>query len=159
MTIRMKSLLILLATLAVGVVLGWLASNLWHDYQRLKRFEKIHVRGRPFGLHERMERLLRPTEAQRDTLRAILDKYHQRFVQRQQAEREFFSTMLDSMTEELRPILTEEQIKRLERRRYLMRPGPSDMPPMGKRPRDKKFRQLFRKDHPMQPEPPPSEGE
>jgi len=115
----LQSILILTATLALGIVIGILGSR-FYLMMKVRQFQPTSP---PRLLNRFQEEVLRPTPEQADTLRAIFRKYRPKFVELHQQFREETRTLLDSMQTELKPVLTKEQIRRLRSRRARPRPG------------------------------------
>lgn len=108
MNTRVKTILVIVITLAIGMVLGALI----HGAVMRNRVKDMAFRMRSNeGFMRRMEMIIQPDESQREALRKILRKHFQNMSQYQ----ENFRAMMDSLRTELEPILTEEQKKRLER--------------------------------------------
>jgi hypothetical protein len=106
-----KSILMILMTLIIGMVIGFLISGVIARH-RMQRFITMREPGRMVGF---IERMIGPDESQREAVRAVLQKHSERFWK---IHSRFESEMLalrDSLKKDLDPILTEEQKKRLER--------------------------------------------
>ena len=124
MTIHVKTALILLATMVLGIVLGVLISGAFLRHpmrpEREEALSELFV--------SRFERLIEPDEAQRDTVRAILQSYSRRFIEMHDKHHAEMAALMDSMNVDLSPILTEEQRRRVaehtERRHRFMGPPP-----------------------------------
>ncbi|NNE33856.1 MAG: hypothetical protein HKN13_01370 [Rhodothermales bacterium] len=116
----MKSALLLIATLAIGVVLGALL-NARLAQQRLE--EIAFMRG-PGGFSRTMERAITPLDdEQRDAIRDILESAEARVREQSRTSRAEMAAIIDSTNEELRAILSAEQLERLERRLEFRRRG------------------------------------
>ncbi len=150
MNTKIKSAILLLLTLLIGVIGGMLGSRLYMEH-RLKSFRAM--RGERFLQHN-MERLLMPTPEQRTALDSILRKYQPQFKQLNRKFRSESRALLDSLYKEMAPLLTEEQKKRMQARRRM---HPFDRP-FG-RPGDAMFgkppRNRPKGDRPMPPDEPP----
>ena len=111
MQTKAKSLIILITTFLLGIILGVVGSNL---------FIPRHVRGKldrmrtPEGFVAVYERIIQPAAAQKDTLDTILRNYFNRFNTRSAENYHQFRSLEDSLYQELQPLLTDEQQKRLE---------------------------------------------
>jgi hypothetical protein len=134
MTIQLKSTMIVLATLFLGVLIGILGSRWLHEPPKFKPHEMRD----PGGFIQFNEHLIQPTVAQRDTIRKILIKYYNRFTDLDREHRVELKAVLDSMRRELDPLLTKEQRKRMEHPRPNLSPNESNRhdpfppgPPMG----------------------------
>jgi len=121
MSIHFKTAVIILATLFIGVVIGYFGNNLLrphppfprHEFGEFNRFLELH------------ERILQPTETQREALRPILEKYFKIFKENAMKNRSEMMQLVDEMQKEIDPILTPEQRQRLEQRRdFARRKGP-----------------------------------
>ncbi len=109
---RAKSTAALLVTLIIGFVLGALFM-ITVRRRHMERIEKIREQQGFMFFHER---LIQPTEAQRDTLQKILQKYSPRFFDIARRHRKEISVLRDSLLIELETVLTPEQMQRLKER-------------------------------------------
>jgi hypothetical protein len=139
MNVKLQSTMIIFATLSIGIAIGWFSASTWNENQRMKQFEKMraqrgdHGGGGRFGMPRRMEQMIQPTADQEDTVKTILSKYHEKFIAKSARDFDFVRLTVDSLTEELKPILSEEQIEKLEERRHFFHPfPPGDRPPKGR---------------------------
>ncbi len=117
---KTKSVLILFSTLLIGALIGILLFG-W--------FMRDRMRPIPHPRHfvRSMERMLDPqTEEERQVLRAVLKRHGDRLRMLHDEHREALRVQMDSVRAELAPLLSEEQLRRLDRRRErfgkLMRP-------------------------------------
>jgi hypothetical protein len=160
MSTTLKSMAILLATLCIGIMVGVLGSRLYIEH-RVQKFRDIRGEQMFGGI---MEEIIQPTPEQADTLKSIFAKYQKSMQKMNGQFRSQTKAILDSMHAEIAPLLTKEQLKRLEERRM----NPSFRPPFEGRPMppfgNGPFRnnRNLRKDAPMFPpsddafpEPPP----
>lgn len=114
MNTRIKTSLIIAVTLLVGMVLGALISGIVGKYY----FRKTAFRMRtPEGFITRFERIIQPNDDQRDAIRKVLEKHHQKIMR----FRRKVPDHMDSLWKELEPILTKEQKTRLEERSFFRR--------------------------------------
>ncbi len=125
MTVQTKTSVIILTTLLIGFVLGFLFGNLQHRAQ-YKRFSRFREHRRFLDLNKR---IIHPTEEQRKVVDGILEKYHKKFLRLTQHNFQTISALLDSMYAELKPHLTKEQIQRLEERRNMLKRRKEFIPP------------------------------
>ncbi len=134
MNIHIKSAIILLTTLLIGMIIGALGMNLFRN-QREINFDNFREQRAFMHLHEG---ILQPTsEAQRDSIHKILTQNLPKFRELGLKHREEMSALIDSMQKQLAPILTKEQLERLDKRRnFIRRPrrGEPPMEGMGPRP-------------------------
>ena len=138
MNTRIKTTLVIVITLVIGMIIGALI----HGAVMRNRYRQIAFRMRTNeGFMRRMERVIQPDESQRKALRAVLEKHFQRMS-------EFgagFQSMMDSLKNELDLILTEEQRERLERG-PLGRGGRRFDRPFGGKPRGRRNHPFMRPD-------------
>jgi hypothetical protein len=135
LNIKVKTALLGIATLLIGLLLGALI------YRSLSqaRIKKIMDFRTHEGFVRRFEGGIIPGITQRDTVRKIIKKYAWKFQQINQEQREKITLMFKEFHEELSKVLTPEQMKhfrrrffrqrRLNRRRPRFRKGP---PPVDK---------------------------
>lgn len=112
MTLHMKTALILLATLALGVVLGVFAGGILMR-SRGQRPPDGPPRDR---FSQGIERVLDLNDARADSVRLIVDGYSERFEELYMARHEEMRELMDSMREDLSTILTTEELDRLSER-------------------------------------------
>lgn len=152
---RTKSALLLVATLAIGMVLGSLITGAVAN-RRLDDLADARGRMGAFFL-----RAIEPeSEEQAEAIRAVLDGAAPRFREVFESTREEMKHLSDSVLAELDPILTVEQKQRLEERmrlrlrrppigpdgrpRFRDGPRPESPPGMGGAPPDDSSRRLRR---------------
>lgn len=126
MTARTKSTLILIATLALGMVLGSLITGAAVN-RRLERIADMRTaRGMAFFL----ERSIQPeSEEQRAAIRAVLEDAAPAFTEVMRESRERMARLTDSLRAELEPLLSEEQRERLDEGMRMRHGGPPFGPP------------------------------
>lgn len=135
-----KSAAILLATLALGVVLGMVLQGLLMR-DRTRRVAELRT---PPGFVSLVESVIEPRAAQADSIRPILEEHARRYEGLVGSARTALSAVLDSMKLQLAPLLDERQRERLSRMATL--PDPNRPPPR----RDDRPRE----EAPPQPNPP-----
>lgn len=106
MKTRSKTILVLFVTLLIGMILGAQLHSIWmwHNFRRMT----FRMRT-PDGFIERFERIIEPTEEQREAIRKVLKKHHGKLIRFQKD----FPAMMDSLRKDMDSILTEEQKARL----------------------------------------------
>jgi hypothetical protein len=111
MNVKIKTALIIIITLVIGIALGAMLNRALLRHRIHKAFA-VH---KPDRLVYFMEEMIQPQPEQREQLRAILEKHSARmeemrhqFFTKTQAERESF-------LKELETVLTPEQMKRLKK--------------------------------------------
>lgn len=121
MSPRTKSILLLIATLLIGLLLGALANG----YFVRKRLDRLGNLMTPGGFGGQLEEVLRPnSEEQRRAIRDVLETAAPRAVDIMRRSREEMRALNDSVKEELGSILTEEQLLRLDDHLKFRRRGP-----------------------------------
>jgi hypothetical protein len=111
MSNRLKSALIVAATLVLGILVGAVAVGALH-HRRINRIRELRDRD---GIASVIRRQVRPSPEQREPLRAILRTYEPRLSQMRQSHREEMERVLDSLADELDDVLTPAQMQRLRR--------------------------------------------
>lgn len=114
---RRKSILILSATLIVGILIGLLVPGFFHKYQGGRQ----HGRGgRDVGNERKKEwfastiyRVVKPDSAQAKQIKPITEWASQQIEAIEVSSNSQMSAVLDSVKVQLKPILTEEQQQRL----------------------------------------------
>ena len=114
---RRKSILILCATLIVGILIGLLVPGFFHKYQGGRQ----HGRGgRDISNDRKKEwfestiyRVVKPDSVQAKQIKPIADWASQQIEAVENSSNSQMSAILDSVKVQLKPILTEEQQQRL----------------------------------------------
>jgi len=105
-----KATAILMATLVLGIVLGFVGHGTWEHY----RNDRPDRRPGPGGFIERMERILQPDSLNADTIHAVLVLHQARFLDVNKEQRAAMQAMMDSLITDLRGLVPEDRIERLE---------------------------------------------
>jgi len=109
---RTKSVLILIATLVLGVLLGAVLTGWWVQ-SRVDRLRAVRTSD---GFVERVVRRVEPVStAQRDSITEITQYRARQLSDLRQSHRRDTRAILDSLCQDLQPVLTDEQAARLER--------------------------------------------
>jgi hypothetical protein len=109
MNIRTKTVLVLTATLIAGAVIGALISGAI----RRQHINRVFQMREPAGFVGFAEEIIKPTDAQKDTVRKILVENHRRLLELRTRHMKDMSAQMDSLTRKLEGVLTQEQVKRL----------------------------------------------
>ena len=125
MKTEVKSAAILIATLALGMVLGMVAQGVLMR----ARTEQVGGLRRPPGFTAHLEAVIQPRPEQREAVRAILETTARRNQDIMSRAREDLRRVLDSMQLQLAPQLDDPQRERLARMSRL--PDPFRPPPPG----------------------------
>jgi hypothetical protein len=120
MKTKMKSALILIGVLFIGIVIGAAGNSLirksmWED--RVNRFRS------PRGFSDRLIDLIQPDPQQEAAVKSILLKHHEKMQSLAQESRTMLRTHVDSLLIELESVLRPEQVERAKRL-LRRRPGP-----------------------------------
>jgi hypothetical protein len=111
MNAKFKSVLIVVLTLAIGGLLGAVATGTAMS-SRVDQLNKLRTSQ---GFAETMERVVEPTDAgQRETIRLILDDGAERLAELGRKHRAERSAMVDSIRTELNEVITTEQRLRVD---------------------------------------------
>jgi len=121
---KTKSILILLVTLILGIVIGFQINEILIK----KRFEEMRAAGRPGSFIKLFENILQPNENQKVLLEPVFIKYQEKMDNIISKSRLQVEAQMDSLTNELKPILTQDQLDRFIAEIKNVRKGPP-LPP------------------------------
>jgi hypothetical protein len=130
MKIETKTSFILLVTLLIGIVIGFLF-NMTLGHKKAVELRSLHESRGFFHLFKGM---LEPTPAQQDTMQEILARYFPRFRDLRLRHTNQLRALVDSLEADLMPILSQEQKKRLYEKRQLFKKRPHRFHPPGRPP-------------------------
>lgn len=125
MKTRTGTVLIIVATLLIGIIIGALGSGfVIHRFAR----HMPDMRHRDLFV-ERMVETIDPSPDQEEAIRDILTRHAEEFAEISDSFHRDASALFDSLRAELDPVLTEEQKAKLEERgrrvrRLMKHPGP-----------------------------------
>lgn len=124
LNIKVKTALILIVTLLIGIVFGAMLYRAIFQ----NRIKKIMGMGAPEVFVRRFENTIGPTAEQKSKVRKILDKYAGQFSVINEDHREKMTSLFRAFREELAEVLTPQQMKNMRRgflrpRRFPGRPG------------------------------------
>ena len=108
MKTKTKSSLIIISTLLIGIVLGFLLKS-WITENR---FDKFKSRRGPEGLVKMLNEVIQPDEHQKAEIEPVLRKFQIRFQEVMTMSRKEMAVTIDSLRSELKPLLNEEQLER-----------------------------------------------
>jgi hypothetical protein len=130
MGVRSKSVIVLIVTLLLGVLIGTLLVGPLIARRHFDRVDAMRTRE---GFAQRMERIIEPDASQTVKVRQILTKHAAQFDGIFTQHRLQMDALVDSMWQELGPILTDEQRARLEHSKpgHGRPPRHGNMPPGG----------------------------
>jgi len=143
---KIKSFIIIIITLVLGIILGGLGSG----YLRAKKMKDVRSYTSVEGFTYRFLKVLEPTEEQKEQIVPIIKKFSKENDKLRKDYRDDFRQLMKDFRDELYPLLTEQQIKKLEEFRPKHRSGGEDR----RVPRsDEKPGERDRKDYPPLPIP------
>lgn len=125
MNIKVKFSLILLATLILGIAIGFEISEItvkMHQ-DRINSFREAN------GFVDRFENIIQPDAAQKPVISSILLKYHKIIDSTSKAGMAQVSNLIDSMIFKLKKNLKDDQLERLNNEIARMKNGPPPPPP------------------------------
>jgi hypothetical protein len=111
MNLHIKTALVLLTTLIIGFVLGALTV----PYFAMNRMRHFAGMRRPQGFVAFYEKIIQPTDAQKDTVHAILTKHFDKFRNLANEHRDTLIKLHEELMDDLNPVLTDEQKQRVLR--------------------------------------------
>ena len=112
MNLQVKPTLIIIGTLLIGMVLGALILGTLAE----KRHERIRKMMGPGKFTERLLDVIQPeNDEQRDNIIAVAESTTLKIDRMMRESRDEIRAMVDSMTVELRPFLSEDQNARLQK--------------------------------------------
>jgi hypothetical protein len=126
---KIKSLLILIITLVIGIAIGFEISEI----SIKKHFEKMDSFRKPEGFIKIFDGIIKPDNTQKAEVDSILYVYHERIEKITHSGMDSVSKMMDSMNVELKTKLNNEQAARLDEDLQRMKKNPPPPPP-GKKP-------------------------
>jgi hypothetical protein len=126
---KAKPILIIVATILIGFVIGMLTSA----QLRFHRLQPVRVLFSEGRFREGFYQVIQPDEKQKSTIDALLTKYAKLNVAAQNDFWKKLDTMMKEFRNELEPLLTKDQLNRLkemeQRRNEMIRSDRRNMPP------------------------------
>ena len=107
---RIKPIIILLSTLVIGIVLGFLVAG-HHMHQRINKFQRW---ADPDGFVQMVQNRLDLTEEQREQVLPVIEKYANKSTSLRLDCHNQHQTIIDSMRQELIPYLNEDQVEKFD---------------------------------------------
>ena len=108
MNLKLKTTLIILSTLIIGVIIGAMA----HRAYLQSRIKRTLAWGNPYRFGSIYERMIRPKPDQSEKIRKILARHSQNISKIREEYRQKMESEFKSMREEIDPLLTPEQKRR-----------------------------------------------
>ena len=110
---RKKTILILCATLVVGVLIGLLVPGFFHKYEGRRGGREMSNKGKKEWFASTIYRVVKPDSAQAKQIKPITEWDSQQIEAIEVSSNSQMSVVLDSVKIQLKSILTEEQQQRL----------------------------------------------
>jgi hypothetical protein len=130
MNMKVKTTLVILFTLLIGIILGVFIDRTIMRFQFRKRIAEVR---QARGITSIFERIIEPTESQYEPVKEILAKYGKRLHDLREKSHQEMAVVMDSLRIELEPILTDQQKARLKNEMERMKDRrdrrPRPMPP------------------------------
>lgn len=108
---KLKPIIILLATLLLGGVVGFMAST-YHFHHRMDEFMRCSDQDRFINM---IRQQVEPTKEQEGNIIPILEKYAEESMELHHDCRSEHFTIIDSMFSEIKPFLNEKQQNKLKK--------------------------------------------
>jgi hypothetical protein len=128
MSVRAKTVFIIVVTLIIGILIG---TFVLVPPIAKHHFKRIASMRRPEGFIKGMEHVIRPSESQAEAVNEVLDRYSRQFDEINDRHHAEMTALMDSLRSDLTPILTDEQNDRLDE---LAKRARHFVPPPGERP-------------------------
>lgn len=125
MNIKLKFSLILLATLLLGIAIGFEISEISVKIHQ----EKVNSFREANGFVDRFEKIIQPEAEQKPVISSILLKYHKIIDSTSKVGITQVSNLIDSMIVKLKKNLKDDQLERLNNEITRMKNGPPPPPP------------------------------
>ena len=113
MNLKVKSSLIIVFTFILGMIVGIILIRSF--FPPPKMIDRIAEGRTPRGFLDRFERVINPTESQREEIGKILRQHFEKMHNQSKKFRERFLQLNDSLRIELDPILSVEQKERFDK--------------------------------------------
>lgn len=133
---NIKGIITIIGLLALGFVGGFFT----HRQVTIQKVQKVREIGQARGFQRHLLDFLEPTAEQRAELQPIIERYADQMGEQWKAHRQERRALVEAMHQEIKPLLTESQIERLDEFSRRVR-GRRDMngkpPPRRERRQDK----------------------
>ena len=111
MEIKTKTAIILISTLLLGMVIGFVGGNVFSN----KRMQRFQDKGFKHRFVEILGRTIRPDKTQREEIGFVMREFSGRFDSINMNHHQEVATLMDSLFRELAPILDDDQQLRLRK--------------------------------------------
>lgn len=107
---NIKGILTVIGLLALGFIGGFFT----HRQVTIQHVQKVREIGQAPGFQRHLLRFLEPDAAQREQLEPIISRYAQQMGEQWRTHRQERRVLVEAMHEEIKPLLSEEQIQKLD---------------------------------------------
>lgn len=118
MNVKLKSILVISATLIIGMILGSLITA---AFIKNRAFDRIADWRTERGFVQRIERIIQPDDAQKEQIKHILIRHFEKMHELGEKMRFNFEARSDSLIKDLEPVLRPDQITRFKERMERMK--------------------------------------
>ena len=107
---KIKGIFTIIGLLAIGFIGGFIT----HRQVTIQQVQKVREIGQAPGFQRHLLEFLEPDAAQREQLEPIIHRYAQQMGEQWKEHRQERKVLVDAMHEEIKPLLTAEQIGKLD---------------------------------------------
>jgi hypothetical protein len=107
---NIKGILTVVGLLALGFVGGFFT----HRQVTIKQVQKVREIGQERGFHRHLLEFLEPTPEQEEQLEPIILRYAKQMGEQMMEHRQERRVLVDAMHKEIKPLLTDQQIQKLD---------------------------------------------
>lgn len=107
---RIKGLITIIGLLALGFIGGFFT----HRQVTIQQVKKVREIGQAPGFQRHLLQYLEPDTEQQEQLEPIISRYAQQMGEQWREHRAERKTLVDAMHEEIKPLLTDEQLQKLD---------------------------------------------
>lgn len=107
---NIKGILTIIGLLAIGFTAGFFT----HRQVTVQQIKKVREIGQAPGFERHLLRFLAPPPEQRQQLEPIIQRYARQMGDQRREHRQELKTLVESMHREIKPLLTPEQVKKLD---------------------------------------------
>ena len=118
MNVKLKSILVISATLIIGMILGSLITA---TFLKNRAFDRIADWRTERGFVQRIEGIIQPDDTQKEPIKQILIRHFEKMHKLGEKIRFNFEAMNDSLIKDLEPVLRPDQIARFKQRMERMK--------------------------------------
>lgn len=113
MNVKIKTSILLVITIFIGIIIGAIAGSHYGERSVYDRMSRLRTQE---GFIHRIERAINPTEDQKEIVTRLLAEHFDKIKNISTDARTLIKSQNDSILLALKPILTDEQIVKLEKR-------------------------------------------